>query len=94
MTEYLCQYDNEIHLLGSFNQIDYLILYTIFQIAKSSDKPTIDLHISSPGGEISELEKILLLLNTCDKPVHAYIHNTNFYGIYSGPKKYIKLYQV
>ncbi len=33
MTEYLCQLDNKNYLLGSFNQIDYLTLHTLFQIA-------------------------------------------------------------
>ncbi len=84
MTEHLFLQDNEIHMLGGFNDINYSLLNTLFQVAKTSPEPTIDLHISSPGGLISELEKITLLIQSCEKPVHAYIHNTEYYGVYSG----------
>ncbi len=84
MTEYLFLQDNEIHLLGNFNEINYNLMYNLFELAKRSSLPTIDIHISSPGGYISELDKITILIQTCSKPIHAYIHNTEYFGIYSG----------
>jgi ATP-dependent protease ClpP protease subunit len=84
MTEYLFVQDNEIHMLGYMNEISYILLYNLFEIAIRSDKPTIDIHISSQGGFISELDKVIMLIQSCEKPIHAYIHNTKYYDIYSG----------
>lgn len=55
-----------------------------FFFSQKSRKSTIDLHISSPGGELSLLYNLISLIKSSEKPVHAYIHNTLVYGIYSG----------
>ena len=84
MTEHIYCQDNEIHLLGSLKKTNYEVLHNLFYFAQKSRKSTIDLHISSPGGELSLLDNLILLIKLSEKPVYAYIHNTKVYGIYSG----------
>lgn len=84
MTEHIYCQDNEIHLLGLLQKTNYEVLHNLFYFAQKSKKSTIDLHISSPGGELSLLDNLILLIKLSEKPVHAYIHNTKVYGIYSG----------
>ncbi len=84
MTEYICLKDNQIHLLGKFDHVELSLLRQVFESAKRHCAHTIDIHICSPGGLMSELDKIVMLIVSAGKPVHAYIHNLEYFNLYSG----------
>ncbi len=78
------QKDNQIHLIDSINNNIVKQFHIYFEKALDTNKPNIELHISSPGGDLNSAHKIIDILSTSYKPVDLYIHNTVNYGGYHG----------
>lgn len=76
--------DNQIHIIGDIDDSLSKEFLEKFDFALSFPSKQIELHISSPGGIISDAEDMLDKIRLSYKPVEVYIHNTSEYGKYTG----------
>jgi ATP-dependent protease ClpP protease subunit len=72
--------ENKIHLYDSIDSKVAKIFSDYFDTALSYDYPNVELHISSPGGEVKYAEDIINKIQLSYKPVDVYIHNTYLFS--------------
>lgn len=71
---------NQIHLIGDINNKVANDFVEKIEYAASNNAKSIELHISSPGGEVKAAEKIMNQIQLSEKTVITYIHNAELYG--------------
>lgn len=71
--------DNRVYLFDKITDISAEKCIEHLELASFYDSDIIELHISSPGGLVSEAESIIDVMQSINKPIYSYIHNSYVY---------------
>lgn len=78
--------ENKVYLIGSLDMDQkYISLFhDHFDLLTYSEYSSIELHITSLGGDMNNLQKFVNIIVSSKKPVNAFIHrDENYYGVAS-----------